>query len=128
MKFRWRGGTTGFIARSASRAVRRGFSSNKGGESAINSCAFIIMLIIGIPLGFALLQLLLLPVGVLFWIIKEAPFLSAIFIGIIVFSIVTLTYLQRKGYIQSARDSLNLKFEGLLKPIDLLHKYAIIGR
>lgn len=129
MKFRWRGGTKGFIARSASRAVRRELSRNGGGEQATNSCALIIILIIGIPLALILLQILLLPVELFFALLEKEPLLTSILFGGIVIGIVALIYLQKNGYIQSARSWFSLKVKEITKPIKQMSKFqiAILG-
>lgn len=115
MKFRWRGGTKGFIARSASRAVRRELSRNGGGERASNSCSLLIILLIGIPLATFLLQILMIPVILIFELLQRNPLLSIVLIGSIFVGIFGVVYLQKKRYIESAIYWLSRTFRKITK-------------
>jgi hypothetical protein len=115
MKFRWRGGTKGFIARSASRAVRRELSRPGGGERASNSCSLLIILFIGIPLAIVLLQILMIPVVLIFELLQKNLLLSIVLIGSFFVGIFGVVYLQKKRYIESAINWLSRTFRKITK-------------
>jgi hypothetical protein len=126
MKFRWRGGNIGFLARSTSRALRRGVRGRNRTAQAVNSCALLVILIMGVPLALFLLLMLLFAIEQFFVLLQNEPLLAAILFGSIIIGILALIYIQRKRYIQSVGRWLLLKFKEIIRSISQISKGKIV--
>jgi len=117
MKFRWRGGSKGFIARSASRAVRRNLYRSGSGTQALGSCGLLLILLIGIPVALLLFPLLFLPLLPIFPFLQEIPVLVIFLMGPIVIGVFALIYLLRITGTQSRTNWLSLKSKKTIQSI-----------